>query len=59
MSGGAVKTSAVAAAASATGGAGNRTKLGGDAAATMGGESGLTEGDLPPTEDIRPDHVLR
>lgn len=58
MSGGAVKTSAVAAAASATGGAGNRTKLGGDEA-TMGGESGLTEGDLPPTEDIRPDHVLR
>ena len=50
MSGGAVKTSA-----------GNRQqKLGGKSEAKMGGDSNLTEGDLPPaTEDIKPDHVLR
>ena len=41
--------------------AGNRQqKLGGKSEAKMGGDSNLTEGDLPPaTEDIKPDHVLR
>ena len=46
MSGGAVKTS-------------RQQKLGGGGETKMGGESSLTEGDLPPTEDLRPEHVLR
>ena len=60
-----MKTSATAAAA-----AGNRQQqqqqklVGGVSSgeggeATMGGDSSLTEGDLPPTEDLRPEHVLR
>ena len=40
----------------------NRQKVGGSSGGSggikMGGDS-LTEGDLPPTEDIRPEHVLR
>ena len=54
MSGGAVKTS-LQQRRGGPGGGGSSSS----GEAKMGGDGSITEGDLPPTDDIRPEHVLR
>ena len=54
MSGGAVKTS-LQQQRGGPGGGGSSSS----GEAKMGGDGSITEGDLPPTDDIRPEHVLR